>query len=145
MGRCGEVILRTWHTAHKNKEQRGKLAEDQGTNNDNFRVKRYISKYTINPALTQGMAHLIGSVEVGKIADLVLWKPSSFGTKPVQVLKSGMIAVAEMVRFSDIIPIHLSNLEQGDPNASIPTIEPMVMRPMFAVCPYFYSFPPGKY
>ncbi|KAJ5897340.1 Urease [Penicillium tannophilum] len=115
MGRCGEVILRTWHTAHKNKTQRGPLPEDAGTNNDNFRVKRYISKYTINPALAQGMGHLIGSVEVGKIADLVLWKPSNFGTKPIQVLKSGMIAVAEM----------------GDPNASIPTIEPMVMRPMF--------------
>lgn len=97
MGRCGEVILRTWHTAHKNKAQRGKLEEDCGTENDNFRVKRYISKYTINPALAQGMAHLIGSVEVGKVADLVLWKPSTFGTKPVQVLKSGMIVVAEMV------------------------------------------------
>ncbi|KAF4211495.1 hypothetical protein CNMCM8980_001997 [Aspergillus fumigatiaffinis] len=116
MGRCGEVILRTWHTAHKNKSQRGKLKEDRGTDNDNFRVKRYISKYTINPALAQGMAHLIGSVEVGKVADLVLWNPSTFGTKPVQVLKSGMIAVAEM----------------GDPNASIPTVEPRIVRPMFA-------------
>ncbi|KAJ5219278.1 Urease beta subunit [Penicillium cinerascens] len=116
MGRCGEVILRTWHTAHKNKAQRGQLPEDQGTNNDNFRVKRYISKYTINPALAQGMGHLIGSVEIGKVADLVLWNASAFGTKPVQVLKSGMIAVAEM----------------GDANASIPTIEPMIMRPMFA-------------
>lgn len=98
MGRCGEVILRTWHTAHKNKAQRGKLPEDQRSDNDNFRVKRYISKYTINPALAQGMGHLIGSVEVGKIADLVLWNPSTFGVKPVQVLKSGMIAVAQMVR-----------------------------------------------
>jgi urease len=98
MGRCGEVILRTWHTAHKNKAQRGPLPEDEGKNNDNFRVKRYISKYTINPSLAQGMAHMIGSVEVGKIADLVLWNPANFGTKPVQVLKSGMIAVAEMVR-----------------------------------------------
>jgi urease len=118
MGRCGEVILRTWHTAHKNKTQRGPLGTDADTGADNFRVKRYISKYTINPALAQGMAHAIGSVEVGKVADLVMWKPSTFGTKPVSVLKSGMIAVAEM----------------GDPNASIPTIEPMIMRPMFAVC-----------
>ncbi|KAF7713812.1 Urease [Penicillium ucsense] len=116
MGRCGEVVLRTWHTAHKNKLQRGKLAEDEGTDHDNFRVKRYISKYTINPALAQGMGHLIGSVEVGKVADLVLWKPATFGTKPLQVLKSGMIVMANM----------------GDPNASIPTIEPMIMRPMFA-------------
>lgn len=101
MGRCGEVILRTWHTAHKNKVQRGTLAEDEGTGADNFRVKRYISKYTINPAIAQGMSHLIGSVEVGKVADLVLWSPSSFGTKPLQILKSGMIAAAQMVSFSD--------------------------------------------
>ncbi|KAJ6144281.1 Urease [Penicillium chermesinum] len=114
MGRCGEVILRTWHTAHKNKLQRGPLPEDAGTNNDNFRVKRYISKY-YQPSPGAGMGHLIGSVEVGKIADLVIWKPSRFGTKPVQVLKSGMITVAEM----------------GDPNGSIPTIEPMIVRPMF--------------
>ncbi|KAJ5084760.1 hypothetical protein NUU61_009339 [Penicillium alfredii] len=116
MGRCGEVILRNWHTAHKNKAQRGPLPEDEGTEADNFRVKRYVSKYTINPALAQGMAHAIGSVEVGKIADLVLWNASTFGTKPVKVLKSGLIAVAEM----------------GDPNGSIPTIEPMIMRPQFA-------------
>ena len=97
MGRCGEVILRTWHTAHKNKAQRGTLPEDEGTDADNFRVKRYVSKYTINPAIAQGMSHLIGSVEVGKVADLVLWSPSSFGTKPMQILKSGMIALSMMV------------------------------------------------
>ncbi|MCJ1300746.1 Urease [Hypocenomyce scalaris] len=116
MGRCGEVILRTWNTAHKNKVQRGFLKEDEGTNADNFRVKRYISKYTINPAIAQGMSHIIGSVEVGKLADLVLWKPSNFGTKPSIVVKSGMISYAQM----------------GDPNASIPTVEPIIMRPMFA-------------
>ncbi|KAJ9668399.1 Urease [Coniosporium apollinis] len=116
MGRCGEVILRTWHTAHKNKGQRGTLKEDEGTDADNFRVKRYVSKYTINPALAQGMGHLIGSVEVGKLADLVVWNPVSFGVKPQMVIKSGMIACAVV----------------GDPNASIPTVEPMIMRPMFA-------------
>ena len=97
MGRCGEVILRTWNTAHKNKVQRGALPEDQGTEADNFRVKRYISKYTINPAIAQGMSHVIGSVEVGKVADLVLWDPAHFGTKPSIVVKSGMIAYAQMV------------------------------------------------
>lgn len=97
MGRCGEVILRTWNTAHKNKAQRGPLKEDEGTGADNFRVKRYISKYTINPAIAQGMSHLIGSVEVGKLADLVIWHPSSFGTKPAQILKSGMIVASQMV------------------------------------------------
>ncbi|MCJ1286821.1 Urease [Xylographa opegraphella] len=116
MGRCGEVILRTWNTAHKNKVQRGTLKEDEGTGADNFRVKRYISKYTINPAITQGMSHIIGSVEVGKLADLCLWKPANFGTKPSMVIKSGMISYAQM----------------GDPNASIPTVEPVIMRPMFA-------------
>ena len=115
MGRCGEVILRTWNTAHKNKVQRGPLPEDEGTEADNTRVKRYVSKYTINPALAQGMSHLIGSVEVGKLADLVLWPPSSFGVKPFQVMKGGMIAWSQM----------------GDPNASIPTVEPVIMRPMF--------------
>ncbi|TKA78088.1 Urease [Friedmanniomyces simplex] len=115
MGRCGEVILRTWNTAHKNKIQRGSLPEDEGTDADNFRVKRYISKYTINPAIAQGMAHLIGSVEVGKLADLVLWAPSSFGVKPAQIVKGGMISWSMM----------------GDPNASIPTVEPVIMRPMF--------------
>jgi hypothetical protein len=98
MGRCGEVILRTWNTAHKNKIQRGPLKEDEGTGADNFRVKRYISKYTINPAIAQGMSHVIGSVEVGKVADVVLWTSSNFGTKPSLVLKSGMIAMAQMVR-----------------------------------------------
>ncbi|KAF4302369.1 urease [Botryosphaeria dothidea] len=116
MGRCGEVITRTWHTAHKNKVQRGQLPEDKGGPADNFRVKRYVSKYTINPAVAQGMGHLIGSVEVGKLADLVVWDPANFGVKPKLVVKSGMISYAQM----------------GDPNASIPTIEPIYMRPMFA-------------
>ncbi|KAM7209372.1 putative urease [Naviculisporaceae sp. PSN 640] len=116
MGRCGEVVLRTWNTAHKNKTQRGPLAEDEGTGADNYRVKRYVSKYTINPALAQGMGHLIGSIEVGKLADLVVWDPAWFGTKPSLVIKSGLIAWAMM----------------GDPNASIPTIQPLVGRPMFA-------------
>ena len=97
MGRCGEVILRTWNTAHKNKVQRGTLKEDEGTGADNFRVKRYISKYTINPAIAQGMSHMVGSVEVGKLADLVLWTPANFGTKPTMVLKSGMISHMQMV------------------------------------------------
>jgi urease len=99
MGRCGEVILRTWNTAHKNKLQRGTLKEDEGTGADNFRVKRYISKYTINPSVAQGMGHIIGSVEVGKLADLVVWKPGNFGTKPSMVIKSGMISYAMMVSF----------------------------------------------
>ncbi|RMZ87354.1 hypothetical protein DV736_g5423, partial [Chaetothyriales sp. CBS 134916] len=115
MGRCGEVVLRTWHTAHKNKVQRGSLKEDQDTGADNFRVKRYVSKYTINPAIAQGMSHSIGSIEVGKRADLVVWSPANFGTKPKLVLVGGMISWAMM----------------GDPNASIPTIEPIYMRPMF--------------
>lgn len=97
MGRCGEVILRTWNTAHKNKLQRGRLPEDEDTGADNFRVKRYVSKYTINPAIAQGMAHLIGSIEVGKLADLVVWDPEWFGTKPALVLKSGLISYAQMV------------------------------------------------
>jgi urease subunit alpha len=115
MGRIGEVILRTWQTAHKNKVQRGALAGDPAEH-DNSRVKRYIAKYTINPAIAQGMAHLIGSVEAGKLADLVLWKPAFFGVKPELVLKGGLIACAAM----------------GDPNASIPTPEPVLYRPMFA-------------
>ena len=116
MGRCGEVILRTWNTAHKNKVQRGALPEDASSGGaDNFRVKRYVAKYTINPAIAQGMSHLIGSIEVGKLADLVLWNPRNFGTKPALVIKGGMIAWAQM----------------GDPNASIPTVEPVIMRPMF--------------
>ena len=97
MGRCGEVILRTWNTAHKNKVERGPLPEDEGTGADNFRVKRYVSKYTVNPALAQGTAHIIGSVEVGKLADLCLWSPSHFGTKPALVMKSGMISYAHIV------------------------------------------------
>ncbi|OAA62669.1 Urease [Niveomyces insectorum RCEF 264] len=116
MGRCGEVILRTWHTAHKNKVQRGPLPADAGTGADNFRAKRYVAKYTINPALAQGMAHVVGSVEVGKLADLVVWDPAWFGTKPAHVIKSGLIAYSQM----------------GDPNASIPTVQPVVARPMFA-------------
>ncbi|KAH8905989.1 urease [Coniochaeta sp. PMI_546] len=116
MGRCGEVVLRTWNTAHKNKVQRGPLKEDEGTGADNFRVKRYVSKYTVNPALAQGMGHLVGSVEVGKLADLVVWDPAWFGTKPSLVIKSGLIAWAQM----------------GDPNASIPTVQPVIARPMFA-------------
>jgi urease subunit alpha len=114
MGRVGEVIIRTWQTAHKMKVQRGALPEDPARN-DNFRVKRYIAKYTINPALTHGIAHEVGSVEAGKLADLVLWKPAFFGVKPSLILKGGMIAAAAM----------------GDPNASIPTPQPVHYRPMF--------------
>lgn len=117
MGRVGEVVLRTWKTAHKNKLQRGPLPEDEGTNADNFRVKRYISKYTINPAIAHGMGHLIGSIEKGKLADLVLWDPKRFGTKPDLVLKGGMIAWAMM----------------GDANGSIGTVQPIIARPMFGV------------
>jgi urease subunit alpha len=114
MGRVGEVIIRTWQTAHKMREQRGSLSGDPA-GNDNYRIKRYIAKYTINPAITHGIAHLVGSVEVGKLADLVLWKPAFFGVKPSLVIKSGMIAAAPM----------------GDPNASIPTPQPSHFRPMF--------------
>ena len=114
MGRVGEVIIRTWQTAHKMREQRGSLAGDS-SGNDNSRIKRYIAKYTINPAITHGIAHLVGSVEVGKLADLVLWKPAFFGVKPSLVIKSGMIVMAPM----------------GDPNASIPTPQPSHYRPMF--------------
>ena len=114
MGRVGEVIIRTWQTAHKMKVQRGALAEDSA-GNDNFRVKRYIAKYTINPAIAHGIAHAVGSIEPGKLADLVLWKPAFFGVKPSLILKSGMIAAAAM----------------GDPNASIPTPQPVHYRTMF--------------
>ena len=114
MGRVGEVIIRTWQTADKMKKQRGALPEEQG-DNDNFRVKRYIAKYTINPALAHGIADHVGSIEVGKLADLVLWKPMFFGVKPDIVLKSGTITAAAM----------------GDPNASIPTPQPVHYRPMF--------------
>jgi urease subunit alpha len=114
MGRVGEVIMRTWQTAHKMKTQRGSLKEDT-SRNDNFRAKRYIAKYTINPAITHGISHVVGSLEVGKIADIVLWKPAFFGAKPSMILKSGMIAAAQM----------------GDPNASIPTPQPVHTRMMF--------------
>jgi urease subunit alpha len=115
MGRVGEVICRTWQTAHKMKVQRGLLPEDQERGADNFRAKRYIAKYTINSAITHGIAHEVGSVEVGKLADLVLWSPAFFGVKPACILKGGMIAAAPM----------------GDPNASIPTPQPVHYRPMF--------------
>src|SRR5215211_636163 len=114
MGRVGEVIIRTWQTADKMKKQRGRLKEEKG-DNDNYRVKRYIAKYTINPAIAQGVARHIGSVEAGKLADLVVWTPAFFGVKPYLVLKGGAIAAALM----------------GDPNASIPTPQPVHYRPMF--------------
>ncbi len=114
MGRVGEVILRTWQTAHKMKQQRGQLPGDSDRQ-DNFRVKRYIAKYTINPAIAHGISHEVGSIEVGKWADLVIWKPAFFGVKPALVLKGGLIALAAM----------------GDPNASIPTPQPVHYRPMF--------------
>ncbi|SFE26919.1 urease subunit alpha [Paenibacillus catalpae] len=114
MGRVGEVIIRTWQTADKMKQQRGPLSPD--TVSDNFRIKRYVAKYTINPAITHGISHLVGSLEIGKFADLVLWQPMFFGVKPDMVLKGGSIAYAQM----------------GDPNASIPTPQPVFGRPMFA-------------
>ena len=114
MGRVGEVIIRTWQNAHKMKQQRGKLPGDT-ERNDNFRVKRYIAKYTINPALAHGISHEVGSIEIGKFADLVVWKPAFFGIKPSIILKGGFIAMAAM----------------GDPNASIPTPQPVHYRPMF--------------
>ena len=113
MGRCGEVISRTWNTAHKNKVQRGPLKEDKGTGVDNFRVKRYISKYTINPAIAQGMSHVIGSVEVGKLADLILWKPAHFGTKPTMVMKGGMISQMQMVKSPQSGCIKLTDIRKG--------------------------------
>ncbi|MBD8490634.1 urease subunit alpha [Echinicola sp. CAU 1574] len=115
MGRVGEVITRTWQTAHKNKIQQGFLPEDRELQADNFRVKRYIAKYTINPAISHGIAKHVGSIESGKIADLVLWKPAFFGAKPEMVIKGGMITASKM----------------GDPNASIPTPQPVIMRNMF--------------
>jgi urease subunit alpha len=114
MGRVGEVVIRTWQTAHKMKLQRGKLPEDS-ERNDNFRAKRYVAKYTINPAIAHGVAHEVGSIEVGKWADLVVWKPAFFGVKPFTIIKGGTIAMAAM----------------GDPNASIPTPQPVHYRPMF--------------
>jgi urease subunit alpha len=114
MGRVGEVVIRTWQTAHKMKAQRGALPGDSNRN-DNVRVKRYVAKYTINPAIAHGISHEVGSIEVGKWADLVVWKPAFFGVKPALVLKGGFIALAAM----------------GDPNASIPTPQPVHYRPMF--------------
>lgn len=114
MGRVGEVITRTWQTAHKMKVQRGSLAPDTARN-DNFRVRRYLAKYTINPALTHGVAHEVGSIQAGKLADIVLWRPAFFGAKPAMIIKGGMIVAAPM----------------GDPNASIPTPQPVHYRPMF--------------
>jgi len=115
MGRVGEVIIRTWQTADKMKKQRGPLPQDEGTGGDNFRIKRYIAKYTINPAIAHGISHLVGSVQAGRWADLVLWEPAFFGVKPSLVIKGGMIVHALM----------------GDPNASIPTPQPIIARPMF--------------
>ena len=114
MGRVGEVVTRTWQTAHKMKAQRGALAGERGAS-DNQRIRRYVAKYTVNPAVAHGMAHLVGSIAVGKLADLVLWRPSFFGAKPELVVKGGFIAWAQM----------------GDANASIPTPQPVLMRPMF--------------
>jgi len=115
MGRVAEVVTRTWQTAHKMKVQRGALAPDEANKNDNFRVKRYISKYTINPAITHGISEYVGSIEAGKLADIVLWKPAMFGVKPEMIIKGGKIIAARM----------------GDPNASIPTPQPVIYRPMF--------------
>ena len=115
MGRVAEVITRTWQTADKMKKQRGALEEDLKTGNDNFRVKRYVSKYTINPAITHGVSDVIGSLETGKLADIVLWQPSMFGAKPEMIIKGGMIVASKM----------------GDPNASIPTPQPVIYRHMF--------------
>ncbi|ABQ07834.1 urease subunit alpha [Flavobacterium johnsoniae] len=115
MGRVGEVVTRTWQTADKMRKQRGDLAEDKGNKNDNFRAKRYVAKYTINPAIAHGISQYVGSIEVGKMADLVLWKPMLFGTKPEIIIKGGMIIAARM----------------GDPNASIPTPQPVLYRNMF--------------
>ena len=131
MGRVGEVILRTWQTADKMKKQRGALPEDPGGRNDNFRVKRYVAKYTINPAITHGISAYVGSLEKGKMADVVLWKPALFGAKPEIIIKGGMIIAGKM----------------GDPNASIPTPQPVIYRPMFgaygkalhAICASFVS------
>lgn len=115
MGRVGEVLTRTWQTADKMKKQRGFLAEDKANNNDNFRVKRYVSKYTINPAIAHGISQYVGSIEAGKMADLVLWKPMFFGVKPEIIIKGGMIIASRM----------------GDANASIPTPQPVIYRNMF--------------
>jgi urease subunit alpha len=115
MGRVAEVITRTWQTAHKMKVQRGSLPEDEDEGNDNFRVKRYVAKYTINPAISHGISDYVGSIEKGKLADIVLWKPAFFGVKPEMIIKGGMIVASKM----------------GDPNASIPTPQPVIYRHMF--------------
>ena len=114
MGRVGEVVTRTWQTADKMRTERGRLDGEQG-DNDNLRIRRYVAKYTVNPAIAHGIAHDVGSVEVGKLADLVLWKPAFFGARPELVVKGGFIAWSQM----------------GDANASIPTPQPQLMRPMF--------------
>src|SRR6201988_4313573 len=114
MGRVGEVIIRTWQTADKMRKQFGRLADEKGEN-DNFRARRYVSKYTINPAIAQGISKYVGSIEIGKLADICIWDPGFFGVKPDMVLKNGMIAAAIM----------------GDPNASIPSPQPEYYRPMF--------------
>ena len=126
MGRVGEVILRTWQTAHKMREQRGRLPEETG-DNDNARAKRYVAKYAINPAITHGISDYVGSIEVGKLADLVIWDPAFFGVKPQLVLKGGFLVWAAM----------------GDANASIPTPQPVLGRPMFGAfgrVPYSASY-----
>jgi urease subunit alpha len=115
MGRVAEVITRTWQTAHKMKVQRGSLSEDEKKGNDNFRIKRFIAKYTINPAITHGISEYVGSLEKDKMADIVLWKPALFGAKPEMIIKGGMIIASKM----------------GDPNASIPTPQPVMYRHMF--------------
>jgi urease subunit alpha len=115
MGRVGEVVIRTWQTADKMRKQFGQLSEEKGSN-DNFRARRYVAKYTINPAIAQGISTYVGSIEVGKLADLCIWDPAFFGVKPDMVLKSGAIAAAII----------------GDPNGSIPTPQPQYYRPMFA-------------
>jgi urease subunit alpha len=115
MGRIGETIARTWQTAHKMKVQRGPLKEDEKSGNDNFRAKRYIAKYTINPALAHGIGHHVGSIEKGKIADLILWDPAMFGVKSDTVIKGGLVIGAKM----------------GDPNGSIAYPQPLIYRPMF--------------
>jgi urease subunit alpha len=115
MGRVGEVVMRTWQTAHKMKVQKGYLDEDKANDNDNFRAKRYVAKYTINPAISHGISKHIGSLEAGKLADIVLWKPAFFGVKPEIIIKGGMIIASKM----------------GDANASIPTPQPVIYRPMF--------------
>lgn len=124
MGRIGEVVLRTWKTASKMRVQRGKLPEDQDQEGDNYRIRRYVAKYTINPAIAHGISHVVGSIEVGKVADLVMYTPQLFGTKPELVIKGGVIVWAQM----------------GDANGSIPTTEPVISRPMFGAIPSTVSY-----